>query len=224
MGTVKQFDKIGSTLFGKTRRAVLGLLFGHTNESFYVRQIVRVTGAGTGAVQRELLALADAGLLERTVRGQQVYYQANRACPVFEEIRSLILKTAGVADVIRGALAPLADRIAAAFVYGSFARGAERQGSDVDLLIVGDVAFREAVVALGPAQTALSREINPSVYSVAEWRRKIRSSHHFLTAVLTGPRIMILGDERELARLAAQRLAGGTHFKPGGDRKPARRG
>ena len=194
-------------LFGRTRRRVLAWLFGHAEERFYLRQIVRQSGAAQGAVQRELQKLAEAGILRRTVEGQHVYFQANRESPIFPELRMLLLKTAGIVDVVREALAPLADRIRAAFVFGSAARGELRSDSDVDVLVVGDVAFPAVADALAGAQARLGRDVNPTVYPPAEFQKKIRSGHHFVTTVLKEPRLFAVGGPDELARLGAERLA-----------------
>jgi len=202
MGTTAKPATTASVLFGKTRRAVLSLLYGHPERDFYLREIVRAAGTGVGAVQRELRLLTEAAIVRRRARGNQVYFQANPECPVFPELKGLVLKTAGLADVLRAALAPLAERIRAAFVYGSFARGEEGRGSDVDLLVVGDVTFTELVSALGPAQEALGREVNPTVYPPREFRKKLSAGHRFLENVQKEPKVFLVGDERELERLA----------------------
>jgi predicted nucleotidyltransferase len=207
MGTANQSDRIGEALFSKNRRALLGLLYGHAEEAFYLRQLARASGGGMGAVQRELKRLTDAGIIRRTVRGSQVYFQANPECPVFAELKGLIVKTAGVGDVLRRALASLADRVDVAFVYGSFARGDQTAGSDVDLMVIGEVAFSEIVVALAPAQEALRREVNPSVYPPGEYRAKTAAGHHFLRSLLTQPKLFLIGGERDLAEMAQKRLA-----------------
>jgi predicted nucleotidyltransferase len=199
----------GAVLFGQTRRRVLAWLLGHADEAFYLRQIVRQTGAAHGAVQRELNALTSAGILQRTVAGRQVYFQADRASPVFPELRLLLLKTTGAVDVLREALAPLADRIALAFVFGSAVRGDLDNHSDIDLLVVGDAPFAAVVDALNPAQQRLGREVNPTVYPPAEFREKICSGHHFLTSVLREPHQFVIGGSDELGGLGAERLADG---------------
>ena len=208
MNTFRGKKNLSSILFGKTRRAVLSLLYGHSDESFYLRQIVRVTGAGLGPVQRELKQLTDVGIIHRSVQGRQVYYQANSTSPVFPELKGLITKTAGVAETLQSALAPIADRISIALVYGSVARGEENHRSDVDLLIIGDVSFTEVVKALRSAQETLGREINPTVYPVDEFRSRITEEHYFIRDVLSGDRVFVIGDEHELKRLAGQKLAG----------------
>lgn len=202
MKTVTGNKNLSSILFTKARRAVLSLLYGHVDECFYLRQIVRMTGAGLGPVQRELKQLTDTGIVRRFVQGHQVYFQASQDSPIFNELKSLITKTAGVAETLQSALTPIADRIIIALVYGSIARGEENQRSDVDLLVVGDVAFVEAVKALRSAQEALGREINPTVYPVDEFRSRITEDHYFVRDILNGPKIFVVGDEHELKRLA----------------------
>jgi predicted nucleotidyltransferase len=210
MSTESHGKPISAALFNKNRRAVLALLFGHPDQEFYLRQIVRACGGGVGAVQRELKQLADAGIIRRAARHKQVYFRANAACPVFEELKSLVLKTAGVADVLRVALAPLGDRIVVAFIFGSVARAQQKRESDVDCVVVGQVTFSEVVESLADAQQHLAREVNPVVYSPEEFRSKLATGHHFLTRVLKKPKVFLIGDEDELARLAAKRVARGT--------------
>jgi uncharacterized protein len=210
MGTEMHTNLLGRTLFGRNRRAVLALLYGHPDEQFYLREVIRASGGGVGGVQRELDQLTKAGILRRTVRGNQVFFQANAECPVFEEIKGLVNKTAGAADVLRTALAPLGDRIRIAFVFGSLARGQQRAESDVDLLVVGDVGFGEVVAALADAQARLRREVNPTVYPPEEFCRKVSTGHHFLRSVLKREKIFLIGDQRDLARLAEKRLADRT--------------
>lgn len=208
MSTAPYKEDISQTLFGKTRRAVLSLLYSHVDEAFYLRQIVRVAGVGLGAVQRELKLLSDAGIIQRIVRGRQVYYQANPQCPVFGELKALVIKTVGIAAIVQAALAPLADRIRIASIYGSIARSEEHRGSDVDLLVVGKVTFAEIVSALDQAQKTINREINPIVYPVDEFQSKLSAGHHFLSTIVEKPMFFLFGDKRELARLAKKRLAG----------------
>lgn len=193
---------MSSVLFGKTRQAVLALLYTHPDESYYMRQIVRAVGAGQGAVQRELVQLSRAGILVREPKGVQLFYRANRECPIFPELHGLIVKTAGVGDVLRAALANLAERIDVAFIHGSVARGKAGLLSDIDVIVVGEVSFGDVVSALGATQEQLGREVSPSIYPREEFRRKIHERHHFLTRVMGAPRIMLIGDERDIRRLA----------------------
>ncbi len=207
MGTKPSEPRVSSALFGKTRQAVLALLYGHAEESFYLRQIVRAVSLGQGAVQRELAHLTAAGLLLRTRQGNQVYYRVNRNAPVFPEMKSLLVKTAGAAHVLRAALAGFSDRIQIALLYGSLASGKDRANSDIDLLVIGKVSFGEVAEAVSAAQEKLQREINPSVYSSEEFRKKLLAGHHFLKGVFQGPTIFLIGSEHELKRLGSKRLA-----------------
>lgn len=214
MGT--QSRDLGATLFGKTRRAVLALTHGHPEESFHLRRIARFAGTGMGVVQRELQQLTATGILTRRVNGRQVYYQADQGCSVFAELRSLVTKTAGVADALRGALAVLGERVSVAFIFGSFARGTQGPDSDVDVLVVGDVAFGEVTDALAPAQERLGREVNPAVYPRRELQQKIRARQHFVTRVLAETKLFLVGSERELAGLAQERVADRARRQPRG--------
>jgi predicted nucleotidyltransferase len=203
MGMITVNDHLTETLLGKTRRSILSVLYGHTDETFYLRQLVRVAGSGTGAVQRELKALVEAGVITRIGKGRQVYYQANAQCAVYPELKSLIMKTAGMGDALKIAMLPLAERIRTAFIYGSVARGSESRGSDVDLFVVGDVTLAEVVETLSPVQLTLNREINPTVYPVEEFRAKQAAGHHFIKSVLEGHKVFLIGDENDLAKLAS---------------------
>jgi predicted nucleotidyltransferase len=207
MSTSMDGSQLAETLFGKTRRAVLSLLYGHADETFYLRQVVKSAGSGMGAVQRELKALSNAGIIRRSVLGNQVYYQAEPLCPVFTELKSLVMKTAGVGDILKAALAPLADRIRTAFIYGSIARGNERKSSDVDIFIVGEVTFSDVVSVLSSVQQTLGREVNPTVYPPDEFYQKLTEGSHFVNSVLEEPKFFLIGDAHDLARLAQQRLA-----------------
>jgi uncharacterized protein len=158
----------------------------------------------TGAVQRELKHLTEMGLVVRRVQGNQVLYQANAQGPIFSEIKSLITKTVGVHDAIRSALAFLSSEIQIAFVYGSLARQEERPNSDVDLMVVGEAPFSEVVSALGPAQSLLGREINPTVFLVSEFRSKLARGNHFLRSVMREKTLFVLGTEHDLRKLASK--------------------
>lgn len=201
MSAINSGHTIATALFGKAQRALLALFFMRPEQSFYLRQIARMTGIGQGAAQRELARWVEAGLLLRTRRGNQVHYQVNTAAPVFHELKALTVKTAGVTDVLRDSLAGLGNRIEVAYIHGSFARGEEKTDSDVDVMVVGDVPFGEVVAALHGAHDRIGRELNPTVFPPQEFRRKLRGGHHFLTAVTTAPKLFLIGGERELKRL-----------------------
>ncbi|HCA46665.1 MAG TPA: ArsR family transcriptional regulator [Armatimonadetes bacterium] len=192
---------IGAALFGAVRRRVLGLLFRDYERDFYQREIVESVARGSGAVQRELKQLADAGLITRTERGRMVFYQANRESPVFAELRGLVMKTSGLAEVLREALEPGRDKIAVAFIYGSMAAGTDDALSDVDLMIIGDLTLWEHSGALAGVQSELGREINPVYWSPAELRQKLDVGEHFTRTVIGGPKTFLIGGDNELRRL-----------------------
>lgn len=194
-------QSLASILFPEYRRRVLGLLLLRPNEALHGREVARRTGLPSGTITRELTKLAEAGLLQREKRGNQQLYSANTANPVFAELASILRKTSGLADVLAQALAPVAPQLRAAFVYGSMAQGRESAGSDVDVMLIGEVGFGRAVELLHPAQADLGREINPSVFSVAEFSAKA-SAEPFLRDVLAKPKIFLIGNDHDLAELA----------------------
>ena len=194
-------------LFGTYRRRILGLLLLHPEQSFYVREIMRLTGVPSGSLHRELTALAAAGLLTRSTSGNQVRYQADRTCPLFDELASMFRKTAGLADVIRDALEPLGRSVRAAFVFGSVAQGKERATSDIDLMVLGSVRFERVVEAFIPVRERLRREINPVVMTSEEFRAKVKSRDRFASRVAREPKLFIKGDAGELGEPAQDRAA-----------------
>jgi len=197
VGTINH-ENLSSALFGKVRREVLALFFSHPDESFYLRQIIRMTGVGQGAVQRELKRLTEAGIIKRTGRGRQVYYQVRRTCPIFKELRSLMTKTAGLADILRQALAPLANQIETAFVYGSQADGTAGARSDVDLMIVSDCDKLVLHRAISRAEEHLNRTVNYTVLDQREFDRRREEKGGFLDRVLSGDMIFIVGKIRDV--------------------------
>jgi predicted nucleotidyltransferase len=198
---------LADLLFGRTRGAVLALLYGRADQSFYTRQIAREVNASVGAVQRELENLSKVGIIIRTSVGSQVFYQANRGVPVFREMQAMVNKTIGVFSFLRSALHPLAKQIVVAFVYGSVAREEETAQSDVDLIVVGKAPLDEVLTRLSAIEKSIGRPINPTVYSVAEFKSKLASGNHFLTGVLKGQKVFLLGDEDELRKVGGIRLA-----------------
>ena len=186
-------------LFPAVRQRVLAVLFGSPDRSFYANELIALARSGTGAVQRELASLLAAWLVTVRDQGNQKHYQANAASPVFAELRGLVLKTVGLADVLRAALAPLEDQVAAAFVYGSVARQQDTAASDVDVLIVSDaLGYAEVFGALEGAAQTLGRTINPTLYTRAELARRRAQDNAFVTRVLDQPRIWLMGDEEVL--------------------------
>jgi predicted nucleotidyltransferase len=192
---------ISDALFTKTQQRVLGLLFGNADRSFHSNEVVRLSGVGTGTVQRELASLVGSGLVTAGRIGNQKHYQANRAAPIFEELRGIALKTFGLADVLRGRLEPIAQDMAVAFIYGSIAKGSDTARSDIDVLIVSDrLAFTDVIEALGDAHELLGRAVNPSIYRRVEFEKKASEEGGFLARVIEGPRIFLIGAESDIPK------------------------
>jgi predicted nucleotidyltransferase len=190
---------LADALFPRVRQRVLALLYGNPDRSFFSNEVVALAQSGTGAVQRELAALAEVGLLTMTAKGNQKHYQANTANPVFAELRGLVLKTSGLVDVLRAALAPLAPRIQGAFVFGSVAKHEDTARSDVDVLIVSDdVGYAEVFSALEPASEQLARKVNPTLYSRVEFAKRIEQGNAFATRVLSQPKMWLIGSEENI--------------------------
>jgi predicted nucleotidyltransferase len=189
---------ITSLLFPEYRQRVLGLLLLHPETRYHVREIARLTNTAAGSLHRELSKLAKAQVLIREVSGNQVYYQANSAFLIFEELVSILRKTSGLVDILANALSPLAEKIAVAFVFGSMGSGTENRGSDVDVLIIGELSFIDAVTALYSAQASIGREINPKIYKKAEWKKLINNKNAFVQEILNKPKLFIIGTVNDL--------------------------
>ncbi len=185
---------LAELLFKEYRRRVLGLLLLRPDQAYHVREIARLTGTVAGTLHKELTNLAKAGVLEKSSRGNQVSYQANRNCLIYEELASILRKTSGLADILREALLPLKNQVEFALVFGSVASGKATSDSDIDLLVVGDVGFAETVKALYPAQEVLGREINPKLYSTQEWQAARKENSAFIREILEKPVIQVTGD------------------------------
>jgi predicted nucleotidyltransferase len=181
---------------------VLSLFLLHPENEFYQRGIAEATGNVLRQVQRALQRIERAGLVIKTRRGNMVYYKAERMHPAFEDLKRVFLKTVALGDVLRGALAPLEDRVKMAFIFGSLAQGRETAQSDIDLFLVGELSLRETTKILGPITAELGREFNPVVYLPEEFKTKARENHHFITEVIRGSKIWLIGNEEELAKLA----------------------
>lgn len=194
---------LADALFTKGQQRVLRLLFGHSERSFFANEIIRHAGGGAGAIHRELEALTQAGVLCEHRIGNQRHFQANTACPIFEELRGIIRKTFGITAVLTQALAPLADQIAMAFVYGSVARGEENASSDIDLLVITEtLAYPDVFPALADAEQQLARTINPTVYKPGDIERKQAEDNAFVNRLLKQPKLFIMGQESDLPKPA----------------------
>ena len=194
-------------LFGAYRRQILGLLLLRPDETFYVREIARLTGVSAGSLHRELKLLTEAGLLLRTTAGNQVRYQANLDCPIHAELAGIFRKTAGLADVLRELLAPLQKKITLALVFGSVAQGKARATSDIDLLVVGSAPFAAVVEACHAGTARLGREVNPVVIPKAAFHAKLKQGDRFVSRIAKEPKIILLGDASEFGKPAEDRAA-----------------
>lgn len=190
---------LSDALFTTTQQRVLGALFAGGDQSITVSELIQRTGAGSGAVQRELARLAGSGLLLVDQIGNQKRYRPNPDAPIHDELAAIVQKTFGLADPLRAALAPLADRIAAAFVYGSVAKRTDAASSDIDLLIVSDtLAYPDLMLALHPAMERLAREISPTIYSREELRKRLAAGSSFTSRVLEQPKLWLIGNDHAL--------------------------
>lgn len=187
---------LADALFPKVRQRVLGILLGTPDRSFYTNEVIGLAQSGAGAVQRELAHLAAAGVVTVRRQGNQKHFQANTASPVFAELRGLVLKTVGLADVLRVALAPLAPQIEQAFVFGSIAKRQDTAQSDVDLLVVSDtLGYGDVFTALEDASQTLGRTINPALYTATGFRARVQGDNAFINRVMQQPKIWLIGQE-----------------------------
>jgi predicted nucleotidyltransferase len=186
-------------LFTRGQQRVLGILFSDPDRSFPATELIALAGVGTGAVHRELARLTESGIVTMTPVGKQRRYQANRQSPVFSELHGLVVKTVGLIEPLRQALAPMAARIQVAFVYGSVAKGSDTATSDIDLLILADdVSYAEAFGALRDAEKVIGRSVNPNLLTLEEWRARKGAESHFVERVAAQPKIFVIGAESDL--------------------------
>lgn len=193
---------LADALWPRARQRVLGALLADPEQELHLRELARRVAMAPATVQREASLLADAGVLERRVRGRQVFYRAAVSCPIYPELRSIVIKTVGVAGLLARALTPLQESIEVAFVFGSMAAGTERADSDVDLMVVGNAALREVSGALAQARAALGRELNVVTLTAAELRRRASERDHFVTTVPCDPKLFVKGAADDLERVA----------------------
>jgi predicted nucleotidyltransferase len=190
---------ISNALFSKVQQRVLALIFGHPERSFYTSEIVRRIRSGTGAVERELSRLQSSGLVSVERIGNQKHFRANRESPVFRELQSLVLKTVGLTEPLRKALEPYTNKIKAAFVYGSVAKGADTAQSDIDLMVIGDeLSYSDLYTALRNAESLLQRKVSPLFLSVKDWKRKTSQKDSFANKVKAQPKLFIVGSEKDI--------------------------
>jgi predicted nucleotidyltransferase len=199
MGTAK--TSLSSALFSNVQKRVLGLIFGQPERSFYTSEIMRNVRSGTGAVERELTRLKDSGLVSVQRIGNQKHYRANPDSPIFEELKSLVLKTVALTEPLRESLDPIAKTIDIAFIYGSFAKGTDTAASDIDLMVIGgDLDYAGVFSAALDAETKLGRKVSPTLLSRKDWIKKTNDPGSFVSKVQKLPRIFVIGSEKNLQR------------------------
>jgi predicted nucleotidyltransferase len=199
MGMILEPISLSNALFSKVQQRVLALIFGQPERSFYTSEIMRKVQSGTGAVERELSRLQRSGLVSVERIGNQKHYRANHQSPIFTELQSLVIKTVALTEPLRKSLEPCADKIEAAFVYGSVAKGTDTARSDIDLMVIGDALnYGELYAALQDAETTLGRKVNPTFLSTKDWRRKASDKGSFINKVNALPKIFVLGSEQDL--------------------------
>ena len=185
---------LADALLTRTQQRVLGRLFGYPDRSFYASELIREAGTGSGAAQRELAKLEASGLVVARRIGHQKHYQANETSPLFPDLRNIITKTVGLVEPLRDALKPLASEIRMAFVYGSVAKAADRATSDIDLLVVSDtLTYGDVFGSIDKVSRVLGRTVNPTVYSSAEFSKRVKSDNAFIARVIEGPKIWVIG-------------------------------
>ena len=190
---------LSNALFSKVQQRVLALIFGHPERSFYASEIVRNVRSGTGAVERELSRLKSSGLVSVERIGNQKHYRANAASPIFAELKSLVRKTIALGEPLKEALEPLSDRIDAAFIYGSVAKGTDTSNSDIDLMVIGDeLDYSELYTALLDVEGALGRKVSVTFLSPKDWRRKVSDEGSFISKTDALPKIFVFGSEQDL--------------------------
>ncbi|WP_240531343.1 nucleotidyltransferase domain-containing protein [Variovorax boronicumulans] len=196
---VEKSASLADALFTTTQQRVLGCLFGQPDRSFFSSELIKLTGAGSGAVQRELQQLTDSGLLTTSRVGNQKHYRANADAPIFEELCSIVRKTFGLAGPLRDALAPVADKIEAAFVFGSVAKKSDTAASDIDLLLISEeLAYSDLFLALDAVSARLGRTVNPTLFTRKELMRKLKDGEAFAARVMAQPKLWVMGDAHAL--------------------------
>jgi predicted nucleotidyltransferase len=196
--------KTADMLFGsRAKSALLSTMYNKPGESFHVRELVRSIGMGSGVIQRELESLTKLKLILMERKGNRCFYHANMENSLFPDLQSIMLKTSleTVPDVMKKALRTLRPKIRTAFVFGSVARNQAKPGSDIDVLIVGDATFEDVAPRFAKAEAKLHREINPTIYSEPQFRTRLLDGNHFLSTVLDGDKLFLIGDAGDVQRL-----------------------
>ena len=187
---------LGRLFTSGTRVKLLALFLMNPEREMYIREIVRTTGANINSIRRELANLEEIGLLTSTRKGNLKYYATNKKMPIYDELTSIILKTEGIAKVLKNNLAVIGN-LKIAFIYGSFARGDTTTDSDIDLFIIGDVDEDKLIVTVREIEEKLSREINYVLYTPEEFEERLRNNDPFVSNVMKETKIIFIGDLHE---------------------------
>jgi DNA-binding transcriptional ArsR family regulator len=192
-------------LFSSTRQRILAATLLSPQKWWYQSDLAKHLGVRPSSLQRELAAMAEAGILRLRREGNRRYFQPDPLCPFLDDLTGLLLKTAGLVDVLRQSLQQFASQIVVSFVYGSVAKHAQQSGSDIDLMIVGQVKLSQVAPALKRAEAKLGRPVNPTMNAPAELVKKLAAGHHFLESVLREPKLFVIGGEHELEAIVGKR-------------------
>ena len=193
---------IAQALFTPAQQKLLGLLFVRVNQGFHLNEIMRLTGLGSASAQRELKRLHDSGLIVSERIGNVRRFRPNKDCMIYGELSSLVKKTFGLVSVLNSALAPLSKVLNVAFVYGATAKEQEGMDTNVELLLIGEnTSYGELLSRLPVAERILRRKINPNLYSLPDFKRRLREQQPFILQMLREEKIYVLGDEEDLNRV-----------------------
>lgn len=208
-------NRLAELLSSRTRAEIFRLLFSGTGEELHVREIERRSGLNDSTLRQELRKLVRLDLVQSRRDSNRVYYRSKTENPLYPDIRSLVLKTSGLADVLKSVLRDR--RVRVAFVFGSIACGEEKSGSDVDLMVIGDLGLRDVSGLLSGIEEKIGREVNPHVLHRAEFRKRVRAKEHFVSRVMESPKIFIIGSQDDLETMGKKRLAEAPSNQPEGD-------
>ena len=195
-GINTHMNSLADLLSSRVKAEIFRLLFGGAESELHVREIERRSGLADATVRQELKRLTRLGVVEPRRDGNRTYYHANTEHPLYPDIRNMVLKTSGLVDVLREALTHSGIRLA--FVFGSLARSNDKAGSDVDLMVIGTISLRQLGKLLSGVAMRLGREINPHSLSPEEFAKRRKSREHFISTVLSEPRLFVIGSEDEL--------------------------
>ena len=194
---------INKLFSSKARVEILKLFFFNPESSFYQRQISKLSGQSLRAVQREVARLESLGIIKKSIHGNRIYYKVNKNCPIFKDLKNILLKSVGIAQVLKENLKD--SNIQVAFIYGSYARGEENLLSDIDLMVIGKISSRELSRLLSRPKRELIREINYVVFPLKEFKERVKQKDHFLNSVLKDKKIFIIGNTSELKAIIKSR-------------------